>query len=110
MKKNIICVIYVDDTILAVPDPKALEELIKSIGIVEEEKGHIFELCDEGEVGDFFDITIEKTDSKKYTLTKTGLISKILKKPSIESCNNAKTPATLTPLGTDFDGGSFNKS
>ena len=48
------CVIYVDDKILAGPDSKALEEVIKSIGFIEEEQRHTFELRDEGKVGDFW--------------------------------------------------------
>ena len=53
MKKDMICVIYVDDTIVAGPDADALEEMIKSLGIVGEGQRHIFELLDEGEVCDF---------------------------------------------------------
>ena len=101
---------YIDDTILAGPDTKTLEEVIKSLGISEEETCHTFELRDEGEVGDFLCIKIAKTGSKKFTITQTGLITKILKKSNIESCNNAKTPAALTPLATDVDGDLFNES
>ena len=69
MKNDIICVIYVDDTILAGPDAKALEEVIKSLGITEQKQCHIFELRDESEVGGFLSIRIEKTGSKQFTLT-----------------------------------------
>ena len=90
MKKDMLCVIYVDDTILAGLDDAALEEAIKSLGIAEEEQRHTFELRDEGEVGDFLGIRIEKTGSKRFTLTHNGLINKVLKEANIESCNNTK--------------------
>ena len=99
-----LCVIYVDDTILAGLDDVALEEVTKSLGIAEEEQHHTFELRDKGEVGDFLGIRIEKTGSKIFTLTHNGLINKVLKEANLESCNNTKTPTALTPLGKDVDG------
>ena len=59
MKKDIICAIYVDDTILVGPDAAALEEVIKSLSIAEEEHQYTFELRDEGEVSNFLGIRIE---------------------------------------------------
>ena len=74
-----IYVINVDDIILAGPDVVVLEEVIKSLGITEEEQRYTFELRDEGEVGDFLCIRIEKTGSNKFTLTQTELIAKVMK-------------------------------
>ena len=70
MKKDMICVIYVNDTVLASPDAKALEEIITSLGIAEKEQRHTFELRDEGEVGGILGIRIEKTGSKILLLLK----------------------------------------
>ena len=67
MKKDMICIIYIYDTILAGPDTVALEEVVKILGITEEEQHCTFELRDEGEVVDFLGIRIEKTGSKKFT-------------------------------------------
>jgi hypothetical protein len=53
MKKYLICVIYVDDTIFAGPDAAKIQEEIKSLGVSNFEEQHKFELRDEGEVGDF---------------------------------------------------------
>ena len=78
-KKDLICVVYVDDTITAGPDSSAIEELFSSLGIAKEKQRHYFDLQDEGEVGDFLGIRIEKEGSKKFTLTQTGLITKVLK-------------------------------
>ena len=56
MKSNMICVVYVDDTIIAGPDSSEIEKLISSLGVATDEQRHSFELRDEGEVGDFLGI------------------------------------------------------
>ena len=56
MKNEMICVTYVDDTIIAGPDATEIEKLITSLGIAKNEQRHTFELRDEGEVGDFLGI------------------------------------------------------
>ena len=53
MKKNLMCVIYVDDVIFSGPDAKLIEEEIESLGISDNEKRHAFELKNAGEVNDF---------------------------------------------------------
>ena len=58
MKKDMICVVYVDDTILAGPDADEIEKVITSLGVCDEEKHYKFELRDEGAVGDFLGIRI----------------------------------------------------
>ena len=55
-----ICVIYVDDTILAGPDTSLLEKEIKGLGVSTDEQSHEFQLRNEGEVGDFLGIRIKK--------------------------------------------------
>ena len=90
MKKDMVCVIYVDYTIITGPHPKKIEELITSLGIAKEEQRRVFELRDEDEVGDFLGIRIEKLGAQKFTLTQTGLISKVLKTANMESCNSDK--------------------
>jgi hypothetical protein len=60
LKKGCICVVYVDDTIFAGPDAKMLEQEIRSLGVASDECDHSFQLRDEGEVGDFLGIRIEK--------------------------------------------------
>jgi len=54
LKRDMVCVIYVDDTILAGPDSQVLEEEIKGLGVADDEQRHKFELRTEGEVGDFW--------------------------------------------------------
>ena len=66
LKKDLICVIYVDNTILAGPSPLALDNLIADLGISSDEHCHSFDLRDEGEVGDFLGIYIEKAGSQNF--------------------------------------------
>jgi hypothetical protein len=49
-----ICIVDVDDTIFVGPDADApLLEMIKSLGVSDDEKQHIFEVRSKSEVGDF---------------------------------------------------------
>ena len=52
---------------------------------------------------------IEKEGSKKFALTQTGLIKKVLKEADTEYCNSAKTPCSIVPLGKDEEGNTFNE-
>ena len=53
MKKNMVCLVYVDDMILASPDSKAMEREITGLRVSTDEQRHEFQLRDEGKVGDF---------------------------------------------------------
>jgi hypothetical protein len=110
MKKNMICLVYVDDTILASPDSEAIEREITGLGVSTDEQRHQFQLRDEGEVGDFLGIRIEKLGTRKFNLTQTGLINKVLKASDMETCNSVETPAFTTALGTDKEGPPFKES
>ena len=59
MKKNMIYVVYTDDTIICGPDGNAIEAEILGIGVSKEKQRHTFELRDEGKVGDFLGIRNE---------------------------------------------------
>ena len=69
LKQNMICVAYVDDTIITGPDSVAIDKEIAGLGVSKDEQCHKFELRDEGEVGDFLGIRIEKAGPKKFHLT-----------------------------------------
>jgi hypothetical protein len=66
----------VDDTIFAGPYAKMLEQDIRSLGFASDECDHSFQLIDEGEVGDFLGIIIEKQKGNAFLLNQTGLILK----------------------------------
>ena len=107
MKRDMICVVYVDDTIFAGPDTKAIEEVIAGLGVQNDEQRHTFELRDEGEVGDFLGIRIEKSKQNSFTLSQTRLIDKVLKTSKMEDANTCITPAALILLCADKEGESF---
>jgi hypothetical protein len=109
MREGCICVVYVDDTIFAGPDADKLAAEIKSLGVSSDENQHSFQLRDEGEVGDFLGIRIQKQGAGKFLLTQTGLIEKTLKAAGMEDAHRVFTPASTTPIGADRDGALFNE-
>ena len=109
MKKDLMCVIYVDDMIMSGPDPNVIENEIKNLGIHDNEKRHSFELKSAGEVNDFLGIRIEKLGEHKFNLTQPGLINKVLSSSCMESSKPVSTPAVTSALGQDIDGKSFSE-
>ena len=61
MKQDMICIVYVDDSIIAGLDSIKIDELIKDLGVSNEDCIHNSQLKDESEVGDVLRIRIEKT-------------------------------------------------
>ena len=111
MKKDMICVVYVDDTIITGPDSTAIDDLIRNLGVAEEEQVHTFQLRDEGEVGAFLGIQIERNHDNTFYLTQTGLINKVLVTAGMENSKaTVQTPAATTPLGLDIEGDPFSES
>ena len=110
MKKNMVCLVYIDDTILAGPDKTAIENKIRGLGVSTDEQVHKFGLHDEGEVRDFLGIRKEKLGTDKFHLTQTRLITKFLETTSMANCNTAPTPALITPLGIDSFREQFRES
>ena len=110
LKKNIMCVVYVDDTIFAGPDAGELEREIRSLGIDDGEKRHTFELRNEGEVANFLGVHIAKLGDGRFHLTQTGLIDKVLKAIGGERLNGCDTPATPVPLVADTHGEPFSET
>jgi hypothetical protein len=107
LKKGMICVVYVDDTIFATADPADLDLEIKALGISTNEQQHSFALRDEGEVSAFLGIQIKKTGPNEFLLTQTGLIDKVLAATKMSRCNGCDTPATPDPLHADQKGAPF---
>jgi hypothetical protein len=107
MKKGIMCVVYVDDTIFAGADSAVLEEEIRLLGVNNTEHRHSFQLRNEGEVGAFLGIQITKTGSGTFELVQTGLIAKVLAATNMTDCNGVSTPTGPAPLGTDAKGPEF---
>jgi hypothetical protein len=68
MKKGCICVVYVDGTICTGPAAGLLEQEIRSRRVASDECDHSFQLRDEGDVGDFLGIGIEKQNDNSFLL------------------------------------------
>ena len=91
-----ICVVKVDDTILAGPNAKSIKEEIKGIEIRQDEQRHSFELRDEGEVGYFLGISIERQKDLKHDqstqlkLSHLGLKNAVRKESHLSDFNPRK--------------------
>jgi hypothetical protein len=107
MKAGCVCVVYVDNTIYAGPDSARLEAAIKSLGVSDDEHQYLFQLRDEGKVGDFLGICIITNCDGTFLLTQTGLIAKTLAATGMEDCNKVYTPALPEPKGADLYGDPF---
>ena len=108
MKPRIFCVVYVDDTIFAAASAEDLDRKIAALGISTSEQQHSFQLHDEGEVGAFLGIQIEKGNNE-FLLTQTGLIDKVLAATGFTDCNGCETPATTDLLHIDKHGAPFDE-
>jgi hypothetical protein len=71
----------------------------EGLGVSKYETQHKFQLHDEGKVGDFLGIQIEKEGNGTFQLTQTGLIDKVIKAAVLEDYNICATPACTTPVG-----------
>ena len=110
MKRNMICVIYVDDTIFAGTNQVMIDEEVKQLGIKQSNEEQPLEFRDEGELSAFLGIKIEQKGPKEYYLSQPGLIAKVLKAAGMEECNPNTTPSTLDPQGPDTNGQPMNES
>ena len=63
-----ICVVYVDDTIIWGSVGGTIEWYILGVEEIKHKQSHKFELLDENEVGDFLSVIIEKKRSGKLHL------------------------------------------
>ena len=71
-KYDIICAIYVDDTIIQSPDDYKIDQVISGL------KELNFELIDEGDVDSFLGIKIDTADDDTIIMSQPALIEKII--------------------------------
>jgi hypothetical protein len=67
MKRGMMCVVYVDDTIFAASTVEEIEHEITSLGIAADTQTHTFALRNEGEVSAFLGIQIEKGGAMNFS-------------------------------------------
>jgi hypothetical protein len=109
IKHGIMCVVYVDDTIFAGASSDVLEAEIAALGVSEATQRHKFQLRNEGEVGAFLGIQIEKTGKNEFYLSQPGLIEKVLTVSGMLDSNSVDTPTSTRggALGSDILGDPF---
>ena len=109
MKGNMICLVYVDDKILCGPNLDKINEEIRGLGIKGEDQVHSFQLKDEGQVGDFLGIRIEKLGPGTFNLTQSGLTNKVLAAANMTDYNSVPTPNSTVFLSIDAEGDRFDE-
>ena len=98
-------VLYVDDVGIAYAHESDLKTLLTKL----EERG--LQFTKEGTFTDFLGIKFVKDPIKNtITLTRRGLIQKIIDATGMHDCNPNWTPATQITLGIDPDGEPYNES
>ncbi|KAG7374494.1 reverse transcriptase RNA-dependent DNA polymerase [Nitzschia inconspicua] len=104
---KVVCVVYVDDTLLWSPKSEWIEEAVSQLTAT----GMTLEV--EESVAGFLGVHIQRNQKDgSIKLTQTGLIKRIISALGIEHEPAVQTPATSIPLTKDLDGdppdGSFN--
>ena len=94
-RKSIIFLVYIDDCIVFVPNNKAIDEVVTNL----HNSTQNFTLDDQGEVGDFLGIQIQKLDDGSIVLTQPQLIDSIIHDLHLQSRSNPKdTPSITTKI------------
>ena len=93
--KSIIFLVYIDDCIIFGPNDKAIDEVVTDL----RNSTQNFTLEDQGDVGDFLGIQIQKQDDGSIVLTQPQLIDSIIHDLHLQSGSNPKnTPSITTKL------------
>ena len=99
IKKDIVCCLYVDDTIFCAKNEKLIDEIIfalKKLG---------FDLTDEGDVDAFLGVKIEQIENNKFKLSQPELIDRIIATLGLEGeSKQHKVPAVSPPLHKHEEG------
>ena len=94
--------VYIDDCIVFAPTDKAIDQVVKDLRACSRR----FTVDDQGDVGDFLGIQVQKQDDGSILLTHPQLIDSIIKDLHLQACSNGKkTPSVMTSLlHKDSDG------
>ena len=99
ISEHVICLVYVDDTLLFARDMKHIDDILRRL--VDDEK---MALEVEDDVAGFLGVHIDKNNATgEITLTQTGLIERILEALRVMHLPSVATPADKV-LGRDEDG------
>jgi hypothetical protein len=99
MKEDIVCVLYVDDTLFFSTDDKLIDKHISALQSLQ------FELTDEGDVETFLGVKFTDHPNGSMTMTQPSMIDQVLKALGLSDDSKChKTPATSPPLHAHKDG------
>jgi hypothetical protein len=91
--------VYVDDGIIAGPDPQAIEQIIKDLQTR-------FKVSDEGDLTDYLGVNIEKRDDGTIKLSQPHLIDQIIEDANFQGDTKFKSiPAASTKILDKDEGG-----
>ena len=98
-KKDIICVVYVDDTIFFSRDEKVINKTISALKALD------FELTDEGDVDAFLGIQVDHHKDGSLTMSQPHLTERFLELVGLnKDSKQHKTPAVSPPLHAHENG------
>ena len=87
--------VYIDDCIVFGPDNRSIDAVVKDLRAC----SHGFTVDDQGDIGDFLGIQVQKLSDGSIKLTQPQLIDDIIKDLHLQSGSNTeKTPAVPTQL------------
>ena len=91
-RRSIVFLVYIDDCIVFGPDDTTIDEVVADL----RKSTQNFTIDDQGEVGDFLGIQIQKLDDGSIVLTQPQLIDSIIQDLHLQSCSNPKTTLAIT--------------
>ena len=99
---SVVFLVYIDDCIVFGPTNESIEQVVTDLRASSRE----FTVDDQGDVGDFLGIQVQKQEDGSILLTQPQLIDSIIKDLHLQSSSNGKkTPAVTTSLlHKDADG------
>ena len=106
-KNRIIYILYTDDSILACPDKKEIEEIMRQIENAD------LNITEEGDIRDFLGVNIKTNENGKIELTQPHLVDQILSDIKMDQ-DEVMVKDILAMISnifcTDSTGTDFNKS
>ena len=89
---SVIFLVYIDDCIVFGPEDNAIDKVVMDLHNCSQN----FTIDDQGEIGDFLGIQIQKLDDRSIMLTQPQLIDSIIHDLQLQSRSNPKTTPTVT--------------
>ena len=99
MSEKVICIVYVDDTLLFSPRAEYIDEVLTQL------KEEELDLEEEDDVAGFLGVNVQRDDANgQIHMTQTGLIDRIIDALGCDTLPGKRTPAEYGALGSDKDG------